>query len=219
MSGGAYGIKLTDYRMGRDPQGDLWQSDANGENSFRPSPMMTANDRALQNGTSGYSGLSTPKVSYGGLQINPVAQAAGSQALRLANVNEEDLANDAGQNAGQRFELQRMGQLRDMSRMGINPNSGRYAGADQGMRLIRAAAEAGARNQARITARQASFQNNMAILGNSKNFYLPDGSGGVTNTGGGFAGGYQPGSLQRMDGQQAGQLQPQQPNTNTKLPY
>jgi hypothetical protein len=51
--------------------------------------------------------------------------------------------------------------------MGINPNSGRFAGMDQRFSINLAAMRAGTRNQARVDARQRNFGNsvNLAQMG------------------------------------------------------
>lgn len=56
------------------------------------------------------------------------------------------------------FEDAAAGTARNMSRMGVNPNSGRFAGVNAEQDLAKAAAVAGARTQARTTTEDENFR-------------------------------------------------------------
>lgn len=88
-----------------------------------------------------------------------------SGLLKSAAVSEQDIVNDATQDVNGAYSRGRESGMRNLSRMGINPTSGRFAGAEKDYALARAAAEAGARSRARITARNQSFSNYGQIAG------------------------------------------------------
>ena len=92
-----------------------------------------------------------------------------SSLLRSAAVSEQDMVNDATQDVNGAYSRGRESGMRNLSRMGINPTSGRFAGAEKDYALARAAAEAGARNRARITSRNQSFANYGQIAGMGAN--------------------------------------------------
>jgi hypothetical protein len=104
-------------------------------------------------------------------QGNTLNQYATGNLLRYGEVNEGDLVNRAATDNTLAYGKAYDSAVRDMTRMGINPNSGRFAGMSQSYALNRAAAEAGARNQARLQARNENFQraNSIANLGYNYN--------------------------------------------------
>lgn len=77
--------------------------------------------------------------------------------LKYGEVSENDLVGQAVTDNTIAYNKAWDAANRNLTRMGINPNSGRFAGMDQSYALARAAAEAGARNQARIQARNENF--------------------------------------------------------------
>lgn len=87
--------------------------------------------------------------------------------LKYGEIAESDLLGQATADNTLAYGKAYDAAVRDMTRMGINPNSGRFAGMSQSFALKRAAAEAGARNQARLQARNENFQraNALANLG------------------------------------------------------
>ena len=78
---------------------------------------------------------------------------------KYGNINEEDYVSQAATDNTLAFSKAFDAAARNMERMGINPNSGRFAGMSQDYAIRRAAAEAGARNRARLSVRQQNFNN------------------------------------------------------------
>ena len=68
--------------------------------------------------------------------------------VNTASTWKPDYASEAGVNAAQAAEQGRETMQRGLSRMGINPNSGRFAGLNQEYELAAAAAKAGAKSKA-----------------------------------------------------------------------
>jgi hypothetical protein len=103
------------------------------------------------------------------------AENINSTALdRLVNygeVNESDLLGNAVTDNTLAYGKAWDAAQRDLLRRGVNPNSGRFAGMSQSFLLNKAAAEAGARNQARLMARNENYQraNALASLGYNYN--------------------------------------------------
>jgi len=73
-------------------------------------------------------------------------------------------ADRAGVTSNQAFDESKGIQDRTLSRMGINPNSGRFVGLQTQWGLARAAAEAGARTRASQDAEQSAFQKQLQLL-------------------------------------------------------
>jgi hypothetical protein len=96
-----------------------------------------------------------------------VNDVAIGNLLKYGEVSENDLVGQAVTDNTLSYNKAADAARRNMSRMGINPNSGRFAGMDVDIALTRAAAEAGARNLARIQARNENFSraNTLANLG------------------------------------------------------
>jgi hypothetical protein len=80
-----------------------------------------------------------------------------SNLLKYGEVSENDLVGRAATDNALAYGKSYDAAQRNLTRMGINPNSGRFAGMNMDFALTRAAAEAGARNQARIQARNENF--------------------------------------------------------------
>ena len=72
-----------------------------------------------------------------------------------------DYVNAAGNDVASNFDRSRGIQGREMSRMGINPNSGRYAGLMANLSRQEAAQRAGAMTDARITGQRENFNRGM----------------------------------------------------------
>lgn len=100
-----------------------------------------------------------------------LADTAINNLLKYGEVSENDLVGNAVTDNTLAYGKAYDAAVRDMTRMGINPNSGRFAGMSQNFALNRAAAEAGARNQARLQARNENYQraNSLAGLGYNYN--------------------------------------------------
>lgn len=90
--------------------------------------------------------------------------------LKYGEVSENDLLDRASADNALAYSKSYDAAQRNLSRMGINPNSGRFAGANLDMALTRAAAEAGARNQARIQARNENFTRAGSLSGVGKGY-------------------------------------------------
>lgn len=90
--------------------------------------------------------------------------------LKYGEVSESDLVGQAATDNSLAYGKALDASQRNLTRMGINPNSGRFAGMNQSFALKRAAAEAGARNQARLQARNENFQRANTIAGLGYNY-------------------------------------------------
>ena len=98
-------------------------------------------------------------------QYNQVTPGAIRNVVNLANVSEQQMADKASIETGKAFDQQQGLLRRNLARTGINANTGRFAGMEQDFNLARAAAMAGARNEARIKARDINFTRNMQLAG------------------------------------------------------
>jgi hypothetical protein len=87
-----------------------------------------------------------------------INESAFDRLERYGEVSENDLVGNAVTDTTLAHDRAYDAALRDMTRSGINPNSGRFAGMGLSFALNRAAAEAGARNQARLQARNENYQ-------------------------------------------------------------
>ncbi len=96
---------------------------------------------------------------------NSTYMPAIGRASQLANVSEEEAAGKAAVDSGLSYDNALGINQRTMSRMGVNPNSGRFAGMLTDWGLARAAGEAAAKNNARKQARDESFTRNAGIAG------------------------------------------------------
>lgn len=90
--------------------------------------------------------------------------------LKYGEVSENDLVGRATTDNTLSYNKAYDAAQRNMTRMGINPNSGRFAGMEQSFALNRAAAEAGARNLARIQARNENFSRAGTLAGLGYNY-------------------------------------------------
>ena len=90
--------------------------------------------------------------------------------LKYGEVSENDLVGRATTDNTLSYNKAYDAAQRNMTRMGINPNSGRFAGMGQSFALNRAAAEAGARNLARIQARNENFSRAGTLAGLGYNY-------------------------------------------------
>ena len=107
------------------------------------------------------SGIGSKLMSQHQNIFNP----AMKQAQQYADVNPEQLVDEASLGVGSAYDKAEGMRSRGLSRYGISPTSGKYQGQMQDLNLMRAAAEAGARNKARIQARDLSFGRNMQVAG------------------------------------------------------
>ena len=111
-------------------------------------------------------GLSGTMSGVGGQlmsQYQNIFNPAMRQAQQYADVNPEQLVDEASLGVGSAYDKAAGIRSRGLSRYGISPTSGKYQGQMQDLNLMRAATEAGARNKARIQARDLSFGRNLQI--------------------------------------------------------
>ena len=81
-----------------------------------------------------------------------------------AGISPEFYANQASVDSNSAFDESAGVLERNMSRMGINPNSGRFQGLKSKWGLARAAAEAGSKTRARNSAEERAFLNLMNLM-------------------------------------------------------
>jgi len=105
---------------------------------------------------SSYQGLSEKYLGSAGSGASSALGLAGQQKT-IASRYPAEYANMAAVDSNQSYDEALGIQNRNMSRMGINPNSGRFAGLQQKWALARAAAEAGARTRGRLNAENLQF--------------------------------------------------------------
>ena len=99
-----------------------------------------------------------------------INDTAINNLLKYGEVSENDLVGTATTDNTLSYNKAYDAARRNMTRMGINPNSGRFAGMEQSFALNRAAAEAGARNLARIQARNENFSRAGTLAGLGYNY-------------------------------------------------
>jgi hypothetical protein len=92
-------------------------------------------------------------------------------------------ADRAAVTSNQAFDESKGVQERTLARMGINPNSGRFAGLQTQWGLARAAAEAGAKTKAAQDAESTAFNRQAALL-NTAQQGIGQGAGMLTQAGG-----------------------------------
>lgn len=115
-----------------------------------------------------YAGLGNTMTGLGNQyagMFNRDYSSAISGMKRYANIPEQAYVDRAHTEVNSAFDQSQGRQLRDMSRMGINPNSARYQGMNQDLNIKRAAALAGARNEARLRAQDIGFSRQSALAG------------------------------------------------------
>lgn len=81
----------------------------------------------------------------------------GNTMLGIAQKTKRNFADQAAIDSNASFDESLGTQNRNLTRMGINPNSGRYAGLQQKWALSRAAAEAGAKTRGRAQSDQLNM--------------------------------------------------------------
>lgn len=127
---------------------------------------LTGQAGALNNQGSRLNSLSG-NFSSAASELNDVAIG---NLLKYGEVSENDLVGQATTDNTLAYNKAADAARRNMSRMGINPNSGRFAGMDIDIALTRAAAEAGARNLARIQARNENFNRAQTLANFGKGY-------------------------------------------------
>ena len=115
------------------------------------------------NGQAGYAGrLSGLSGTFSG-NMNRLNGIAFDNLEKYGTVSENDMVDQAVTDTTLSYQKAYDTNLRNMERMGINPNSGRFQGMNQQYDLARAAAEAGARNQARLSAREQNYMRGLQM--------------------------------------------------------
>ena len=132
-----------------------------------------------QNTSEGYlqkAGQAFGSMGAGGQALTGIGQGYARQYRQMyrplqqriigqAELNGDDLVDQAAVDVTQSFDKARGIQARNLSRMGIDPSSGRWRGLQQQLALAEAAAEAGARTRARRQGRRESFGRMMQAAG------------------------------------------------------
>ena len=93
------------------------------------------------------------------------------QAYQTANMPVQDIVDRASIDTGLAFNKSQGILNRNMSRMGINPNSGRFQGLQQQWGLARAAEEAGAMTRARRQGQEDNFRRLLSAVGLAGNSF------------------------------------------------
>lgn len=99
-----------------------------------------------------------------------INDTALDRLIQYGEVSENDLLGNAVTDNSLAYGKAWDAAQRDLLRRGVNPNSGRFAGMSQSFLLNKAAAEAGARNQARLMARNENYQRANALAGLGYNY-------------------------------------------------
>lgn len=102
------------------------------------------------------AGLSEYGQALGSRQRR-VYEPLNERLVRTAELDPNDLVDQAAIDTTQAFDKARGIEERRLSRMGVDPSSGRFRGLQQQLSLAQAAAEAGARTRARRSGRRESF--------------------------------------------------------------
>ena len=142
-----------------------------------PLEYIPGNIKSAVSGINGITGslrsqagtLNTLSGNYNGI-ADDLNNVGIGNLLKYGEVSENDLVGRAVTDNTLAYNKAWDAANRNLTRMGINPNSGRFAGMDQSYALARAAAEAGARNQARIQARNENFSRAKSIADLGHNY-------------------------------------------------
>ena len=125
-----------------------------------------------------------------GTQFHPVLQNILSQA----NKSPEWMVDRAATDANMSWDTARREADRNLSDLGVNPNSGRFAGQQNRWAMARAAAVAGAKTRAHESADATLFNRLMSAYGLGENLrssatgLMGAGIGGLGQMAGGYAG-------------------------------
>ena len=123
----------------------------------------------------------------------PINKKISDQAIRFSSANEQErIAKMANADVQASFSQAAEQQARSLDRRGVNPNSGKFAAANNSLMIAQAAASAGAVNQSRAMAvdRGNAALSNAANVGNrlpgvsqnSNNLSLSGASGAVNSS-------------------------------------
>lgn len=102
--------------------------------------------------------------------FRPIEKALADEAATAGGTaDQERLAGQAGTDVAKAFEAGRGAQVRDLQRVGVNPNSGAYLSADTSSRVMEAATRAGAMNNAREQAKNLGWAKKMDVVNVGRN--------------------------------------------------
>jgi hypothetical protein len=114
--------------------------------------------------------LSKDYADYMKGTFRPIEQALADEAAEAGGLEDQEaLAAEAGVDVSTNFEASRAAQLRDMSRVGANPNSGAYLSADTSSRVMEAASRSQAMNNAREKAKNIGWAKKMDVANVGRN--------------------------------------------------
>lgn len=111
------------------------------------------------------NGLAGDATRYGGRMMRDAQSFADQLNAFDTDARRDQLAGEAMGDASQMFGLQRGVAARELSRAGVNPSDGRFAGTQNQMAMAEAAAKAQAANKTREAARQEGMAMRGQALG------------------------------------------------------
>ena len=155
------------------------------------SGMQSRSRRAL-NTMQGYGRQMAGLAGQAANMYSSVYAPGVRQAYQTANMPVQDVVDRASIDTGLAFNKSQGILNRNMSRMGINPNSGRFQGLQQQWGLARAAAEAGAMTRGRRQGQEDNFRRLLSAVGLAGNSFgqATGALGGAANIAGNASGQY-----------------------------
>jgi len=118
-------------------------------------------DTMLQNNARAQEYSDYEKQTFRPLEREMVAAAREYNT----DAKREQMAGQAKADLESQYAVAREGQMRELARYGINPNSGRFASLNQQLNLAQAADSSGAQNRARINAENLGYARMMDAAG------------------------------------------------------
>ncbi len=110
------------------------------------------------------SGITTQAMQSALDSYNAYSDVEAAQIESLNNINPEDYADRAAADAAQAFSNAEAANRRSMSRMGVNPNSGRFADQSRLNATDKALAISSAKTQGRIQGEETAFNRRQSAL-------------------------------------------------------
>jgi len=147
------------------------------------SSSQTRSDRALRRVGLQADRLSNLSRNYEDT-YNKNFLPVSKQIIDMSKVSPDFLGDEAAVDVGMAFDESKNIANRNLSRMGINPNSGRFAGLQQQWAIARAAAEAGAKTRGRRKAGDIQFRRLLQAAGVGS--FLPQLSASTARSAGGL---------------------------------
>lgn len=135
--------------------GQYFGTAAIGYNPYATYPQASRQPTTKKK-TSQYSSRQIGGLQSAGSSLTSATSAA-NQMAGIAARPPEYYVGQAGVDVGLAYDEALAASKRDLSRMGINPNTGRYAGMEADWGLARSAAEVGAMTRARQQAEREQF--------------------------------------------------------------